>query len=498
MPSADMTDKKSVLASTSENQAVSVEVGQILDGKYQVEKILGKGGMGVVVAAMHLQLREQVALKFLLPSEGRSEEFNARFLREAKISAKLRNEHVVKVSDMGVLDNGAPYMVMEYLEGEGLNRVLRREGPLPVVRALDYAIQACEGLAEAHALGVVHRDLKPSNLFVTKRRDGTDLLKVLDFGISKANLLDVAEMEDLTTAGTMMGSPRYMSPEQLTDTAHVDMRGDVWSLAVILYEMLTGAPPFVGETHALTCMRVLSPAPPEPIRDKRDDVSPALEQAILHALERNPSARTRDVDELAAELLDASRDIAPDSLWVALQRIHGTLHPDEPAKSGSYPGVASQRLGQTLTRMRAQHNSTPNSFVAGPAPASPLRNRGIILAAAVGVVAVVAGVLITVSRSHGPSPQGSAIQALSAPLPPSVSATAPQDASTPVATDKPPAESPTTPPEASSPAMPPAKNPPARWVGPQHAPPPQPAAPATSTAPTPPSTKRVDPLSERQ
>ncbi len=504
MPPDQMAEKKSVLASTSENAAFSVEVGQVLVGKYRVDKILGKGGMGVVVSAMHLQLQERVALKFLLPSVGRSEEFTARFLREAKVSAKLRNEHAVKVSDVGVLDNGAPYMVMEYLEGKDLNKILRHEAPLEVARALDYIIQACEGLAEAHAIGVVHRDLKPSNLFVTRRRDGTDLVKVLDFGISKAHLLDSADMDDLTAAGTMMGSPKYMSPEQLTDTARVDERADVWSLAVMLYEMLTGTPPFVAETHALTCMKVLGPNAPEPIRSRRDDVSPELEDAILHALDRDLSCRTRNVAEFAEEVLDASRSVVPDTLWVSLERIRGTLdsrdHPDGVPLSAT----SSQRLPAIGYKgPRSPLSSSSGSVSTGAEPAPERRRRSVLLAAMLGGLLVLGGALFLGLRHRAPEPAETAASSASAstagfndsgaaePTAAASAVAAPATsleaaAETSSATDTATAEPART-----------AHATPARWV-PRVPPPPRPAESAAPPAPRPPPTKPFDPLSERQ
>lgn len=506
MPPDDLAGKKSILASTSENAAVSVEVGSVLAGKYRVEKILGKGGMGVVVAAMHLHLREQVALKFLLPSVGRTEEFNARFLREAKVSAKLRNEHVVKVSDVGVLDNGAPYMVMEYLEGTPLNRILRQEAPLPVPRALDYIVQACEGLAEAHALGVVHRDLKPSNLFVTRRPDGSDLLKVLDFGISKAHLLDAAEFEDLTAAGTLMGSPRYMSPEQLADTARVDDRADVWSLAVMLYEMLTGAPPFVAETHALTCMKVLGPNPPDSICARREDVPAALEAAIFHALERDLAARTADVGQFAEELLQAVGDVAPDPLWVALPRIQGTIHSREGGSSG--PNALNQRMTGPLSRTRAPYISSSGSTtgasssmssasIVNSANQAQVRTRSIVLAVAAGVLLVIAVVLFGVWRSGG-GDSASAASALSAPLvastsPPAVPATAATPPE-PVVSAAPPSTGPAADADVTAAATTVPRGGGGRW----RPPPPPPTRDGPPPTPTAPPTKRVDPLSERQ
>src|SRR5438552_2214501 len=208
-----------------------VPEGTVLQGKYQVGRLLGRGGMGVVVAARHLLLDTDVALKFLLTTEPGVVE---RFSREARAAARLQSEHVGRVLDVGALPDGSPFMVMEYLAGEDLSQVLAR-GPLSVTDAVDYLLQACEAIAEAHALGIVHRDLKPANLFLAQRAHGRSMVKVLDFGISRGG----ATASRLTLTGTgVLGSPQYMSPEQWTEARAVDARSDVWSLGVVLYEMI--------------------------------------------------------------------------------------------------------------------------------------------------------------------------------------------------------------------------------------------------------------------
>ncbi len=183
--------------------------GTLLAGKYRVDRVLGQGGMGVVVAATHVYLGQRVALKFLLPQFLDNQTTVERFLREARASAALRGEHVCRVSDVGTLETGSPYIVMELLDGSDLATILTSHGPVPVELASHYVLQACVGLAEAHGLGIVHRDLKPANLFVTRRPDGTPLVKVLDFGIAKAQH---DGSFDLTQTATVMGSPGYMSP----------------------------------------------------------------------------------------------------------------------------------------------------------------------------------------------------------------------------------------------------------------------------------------------
>jgi len=278
-----------------------VHEGQILAGKFRIERVLGQGGMGVVVAAIHLQLDERVALKFLLPEALGNPEAVERFAREARAAVKIKSEHVARVSDVGVLENGSPYMVMEYLHGEDLAAWVRRRGALPVPEAVEFLLQACEAIAEAHALGIVHRDLKPANLFVTFRADGSACIKVLDFGISKLNVPGAAAELGMTRTNTVMGSPLYMSPEQMSSTRDVDRRTDIWALGVILYESLTGRVPFEAETMPQLCGMILQD-PPRPIRELRPDLPDALSQVILRCLEKNRDHRFSNVAEFAHAL----------------------------------------------------------------------------------------------------------------------------------------------------------------------------------------------------
>jgi serine/threonine-protein kinase len=288
-----------------------VRVGDVLAGKYRVERVLGVGGMGVVVAATHLALDEKVALKFLLPEIARDPANVARFLREARAAAKIRSEHVARVTDVGTLDGGAPYLVMEYLDGEDLAARVARGGPLPVSQAVDCVLQACEALAEAHVLGIVHRDLKPANLFLSRRADGSPSVKVLDFGISKMTS-DVGPGAGLTKTSGMMGSPIYMSPEQLQSAKDVDARTDVWALGVILYELLTGTQPFTAESLPQLVVQIMT-MPPSPLRALRPDVPSGLADAIDHALQKERAARLPDVVALAEAVAPFGGPRATDS-----------------------------------------------------------------------------------------------------------------------------------------------------------------------------------------
>jgi eukaryotic-like serine/threonine-protein kinase len=277
---------------------VPVAEGTVLVGKYRVERVLGVGGVGVVVAAHHIQLDERVALKFLLPETSRLPDVVARFLREARAAVKIKSEHVARVTDVGTLEDGTPYMVMEYLEGQDLAVLIREQGRLPIATAVDYVLQACEAIAEAHTLGIVHRDLKPANLFLTLRADSSPCVKVLDFGISKVTKPGAAPEAAFTKSTTVIGSPLYMSPEQLQSSRNVDLRTDMWALGVILYELLTGQQPFTAETYPQLVAAIMS-ARPEPLERHRSDVPPGLVTAITRCLDKEPANRFANVAEVA-------------------------------------------------------------------------------------------------------------------------------------------------------------------------------------------------------
>ncbi len=275
-----------------------VPIGEVIHQKYRLDRVIGRGGIGVVVAAEHLQLRESVAIKFLLPGPARDAAMVARFLREARAAVRIRSEHVAKVLDVGTTDAGAPFMVMEHLEGTDLAALRReRRAVFGVEETALYVLQACEALAEAHVLGIVHRDLKPANLFLTTRPDGGACIKVLDFGISKMHEVEGVVTE---TANTL-GSPLYMSPEQLVSARDVDARTDVWSLGAVLYELLTNRRTFARGTFAEICVRVLHETPPRP-SSLRPDLPEALDKIVTKCLSKDRNDRYDDVGGLAAAL----------------------------------------------------------------------------------------------------------------------------------------------------------------------------------------------------
>jgi eukaryotic-like serine/threonine-protein kinase len=282
-----------------DKHAQTVQPGDILAEKYRVERVLGQGGMGVVVLAEHIELRERVAIKFLLDSPADNAELAERFIREARAAVRIKSEHVVRVIDVGRLPSGAPYMVMEYLEGEDLSQRLLA-GRVPIEDAVDYVIQCCEAMHVAHRSGIVHRDLKPANLFLTQRPDGSALVKVLDFGISKVKSTDAAQLS-LTHTQAMMGSPLYMSPEQMRSSKDVSAAADIWSLGVILHELISGDVPFTGSTFPEVLVQVMSEPPPK-LRLLRPEVPAGLEAVVLRCLEKHPADRFSSVAALAVAL----------------------------------------------------------------------------------------------------------------------------------------------------------------------------------------------------
>jgi serine/threonine-protein kinase len=273
--------------------------------------------MGVVLAAYHLQLDERVAIKLPLPEALGNAEAVARFLREARAAVKIKSEYVARVSDVGALETGEPFIVMEYLEGQDLAAWLKQKGALPIEQAVEFVLQACEALAEAHSLGIVHRDLKPANLFCIRRADGVLALKVLDFGISKGGQgAGVGFDASMTRAGAIMGSPLYMSPEQMASARDVDARSDIWAIGVILFELLAASPPFMSDTLPGLSLLVAQ-SPPRWLSEFRADVPPLLEQVILRCLEKDRQRRFANVAELSIALFE----FAPKRARASVERI---------------------------------------------------------------------------------------------------------------------------------------------------------------------------------
>ena len=277
----------------------SLAIGQVVAGRYRVERLIGRGGMGEVAAVRHVDLDEVFALKVMTPEAFVSQEAVDRFIREARTSAKLRSIHAVKVVDTGRLSDGAPYLVMEYLRGRDLDAELRARGPLPPAEVAAYMVQACDVLAEAHAAGIVHRDLKPANLFLTRLPNGGACLKVLDFGIAKQ--IDPHNRSAMTQTNSVFGTPLYMSPEHMKSAKLVDHRADIWSLGVVMYELLTGLLPYDAESMTALVIKVMS-EPPTPLAARRAGIPAGLDRVVMRCLERDASRRWSSAAELAAAL----------------------------------------------------------------------------------------------------------------------------------------------------------------------------------------------------
>ena len=275
--------------------------GAVVAGKYRITRILGAGGMGLVAEAVHEALGQRVAIKFLR-AQTLQGEATVRFLREAKAAAQMRSEHVARVTDVATLEGGTPYFVMEYLEGRDLDVAVATDGPLPVSTAVDYVLQACQALAEAHVNGIVHRDLKPANLFLTETSDGGVRVKLLDFGISKYVAKGVDAELTMTKTRSLMGTPLYMAPEQMRSLRRVDHRADIWSVGIVLHEILTGQTPFIGDTLPEICAAIAADEPLG-LRAHRPELPAELEAVVFKCLAKQPEDRFSDVAALANALI---------------------------------------------------------------------------------------------------------------------------------------------------------------------------------------------------
>jgi serine/threonine protein kinase len=278
-----------------------MKTGNVVNGRYLIEEQLGSGGMGSVYAAHHVQLGTKLAIKVLLPELLSDPEAIGRFDREARAAAKIADENVVRILDVGQLESGAPYMVMEFLEGQDAAVYLKEHGRLSIGHALDVLLQACSAVAAAHAMHVIHRDIKPSNLFFVPRSAGRPLVKVLDFGVSKILSGGNKEAHQETKTGSILGSPGYVPPEQWFSSKTTDKRSDIWALGLVLYEFLTGRLPFVEASIPVLATKIAY-EPAVPPSQLRDEIPADLEQVVLRCLEKSPDDRFQDVTALAKAL----------------------------------------------------------------------------------------------------------------------------------------------------------------------------------------------------
>jgi serine/threonine-protein kinase len=338
-------------------------VGRVLGDRYRVLSRLGQGGMGSIYLAEHVTLGKRMAVKVLRPEYSHDAELVDRFQHEARAASQIGQENIVEVFDFGHTPEGEAYFVMEALDGESLARILHRDGPMPLPRAVPIFLQICRALGAAHQRGIVHRDLKPENVFILRRTDGSDFVKVLDFGIAKGP--GTPEAKRLTRVGSIIGTPEYMSPEQASANV-IDHRSDIYAFGVLAYETLTGRLPFDGDTPLATLMKHQTD-PPLPPRRLRPELPPEVEQIVLRALVKRPEGRQQSMEELAGEL---TRLPAAD---VELLRgpVFGTsVSPLLTGRNTDRRGVRSSSRGETLPL----GDTLPLRELAPPAP-EPLPAR---------------------------------------------------------------------------------------------------------------------------
>jgi len=404
------------VSSNGARELVSIPApGEVIAGKYRVEGVVGSGGMGVVLSARHVQLGQAVAIKVLslALSDERRPEAISRFFREGRAAAALHGDHVVKVHDVGVLDSGMPYMVMELLKGADLSSVLENLSSLTIEQAVECVLQAGDAIAQAHRQGIVHRDLKPSNLFVTERSDGSALVKVLDFGISKS-LNESRVQGDLTTTRTVLGSPFYMSPEQVRDAKNVDHRTDVWALGAILHELLSGRPPFEADTLPGACAAIVADTPPS-LRTLRAEVPEVIEAVVLRCLQKEPSRRFARVEDLLAALEPFSARALgrqPPRIEVTPVRLVSVVPPQLGISAATIPTIPAEATDATLpsedafrrplgAESHARLRARVDAHLAASKPGGP--SRKLALFGAVGAL-VLAGAAVLLLRSLAADP----------------------------------------------------------------------------------------------
>ena len=432
---------------------MALRPGDIVGGKFRVDRVLGEGGMGIVVAATHLQLGQTVALKCMRP-EVISPSYTKRFMREARASVKLKSQHAARVIDVGAFDDGAPYIVMEYLDGTDLADLLKQRGRLPVSEAVEYILQACEAIGEAHSHGIVHRDIKPANLFLAQGPGGAPTIKVLDFGVSK--LLDVAAQSDATNPGgrvrgdrprppshvqdslvtrasDLLGSPSYMAPEQVLNASAADTRSDIWSLGVILFKLVCGRGPFTAESLGELVQQVMKERIPT-VAELLPDCPPGFSEVVAKCLARDRLKRFNDVPELARALAPyAPQANVPSLERAAILGAGFSYAPSAPRAMPQAPhtatplGVAGAQL-PAIPRppMPSQSHPSHAGHVSGAAHALPPAARppdapryGLVIAT--GVLAVLAffAAAWLAMRPVGPpapAPAPSAVPGPAAPL----------------------------------------------------------------------------------
>jgi eukaryotic-like serine/threonine-protein kinase len=366
--------------------------GDVIAGKYRIVRVVGEGGMGIVYEARHARLGHRVAIKVLREKERQVDEFVQRFEREARAAARLKSPNTMRVHDVDQLDDGTPLMVMEFLEGVDLDTELASRGRLPVEEAVGYVLQACSAVAEAHTFGIVHRDLKPHNLFLTGE-DAIRHVKLLDFGISKMH--EEGETS-VTLTRSSLGTPLYMSPEQIRSARSADARADIWSLGVILYELLTGKPPFDGEGPS-GVIAAITADPPVPPNELRPEIGRGVSAAVLTALQKSPNRRFQTV----ADFADALVPFGPPGAWV----------PPANASSSSH-----QRLSLTgVPRVSGEAITEPAPPLAAEPSKPASQSRAVLPLALLAFLLVATTAIFLLTRPLEPEPGSIAAPPTAAP-----------------------------------------------------------------------------------
>lgn len=340
--------------------AAQVNAGSIIGGKYRVERVLGRGGMGVVLAAKHLELDQDVAIKLLLPAAAANPDASARFLREGRAAARLSSPHVARVFDTGRLPSGDPYLIMEFLHGNDLKAIVERQGAQPLSIVIPWVLEAIDALSEAHRIGIIHRDIKPANMFLARTPTGKQILKIVDFGISKQ--VEAGNV-DLTATAAAFGSPLYMSPEQMLSSKNVDARTDIYSLGAVLFELATGRTPIKAETLAQVIAELLQGRiqPPSTVNPQLPSEFDAI---VMRCLRKTPEERYATVDELA----DALRSL------LTLGTL-ATASPSVGAPSPAPPVPETPNHLPLVSGLAITGNPAASGSSSGPAATAPMSVR---------------------------------------------------------------------------------------------------------------------------
>jgi serine/threonine protein kinase len=385
-------------------------LGQTLAEKYRIEELINEGGMGAVYRATHVLMDKTVAIKVLHPALAADDKIVARFSREARAASRISHPHALSVTDFGESENGVVFLVMEYLNGKTLKEVIKSEGQMPLPRVVEIIRQVCGALEAAHAEGVVHRDLKSDNIMLLDVGGG-DWAKVLDFGIAKITE-KVGQDPALTAPNLIIGTPQYMSPEQCSQAAEIDSRSDIYSLGVILYEMLVGHVPFTGESPTAIMMKHLQEPPPS-VLEERKDLPASVGRVVMRAMAKRPEDRFQTVSELSEELATsaeegaavssaAAAEIGPGSADRATNRII------VPTGSNEAPRSTASEEKDEATVVRARPEPTPvvESEIFSTeviAPAESFNPWRIVIPALAGLLVLFA-VVFALTRNSGSQP----------------------------------------------------------------------------------------------